>query len=98
MPKRTDGNHDAVVHDLRKMGCAVLSLASLGKGAPDLLVGWKGRCWAFEVKNPLQPPSKCRLTPDEREWHALWEASGGQVDVIYSAEDAARIMSIPGRC
>ena len=35
---RVDTNHGAVVAALEEVGCAVLSLAALGRGCPDLLV------------------------------------------------------------
>lgn len=47
-----DQNHAEIVHALRDVGCSVLSLASLGRGAPDLLCGYKGRNVLLEVKKP----------------------------------------------
>ena len=39
---RVDSNHIEIVKAFRKLGCSVLSLASLGKGVPDLLVAVHG--------------------------------------------------------
>lgn len=36
---RTDANQTAIVEALRKCGASVQSLAAVGKGVPDLLVG-----------------------------------------------------------
>ena len=44
---------------LRRVGCFVQSLASIGKGCPDLLVGKAGSWLVLEVKDGGQ----VRLTP-----------------------------------
>ena len=80
-----DSNHAAVVLALRAIGATVQSLASMGGGVPDLLVGYRGRNVLLEVKDGEKPPSARMLTKDEEEWHATW---GGQVDTVYTAEDA----------
>lgn len=89
---RTDRNQAEIVAQLRKMGCMVQPLHMVGKGCPDILVGYKGRNFLFEIKDPKQPPSKRRLTEDERQWHLLWREFGGQVDVIHTAEEAMEKM------
>ena len=48
---KIDANHGDIVEALRGIGCSVLSLAPLGKGAPDLLVGYWGRNTILEVKD-----------------------------------------------
>ena len=49
---KVDANHTATVAAFRKLGCSVLSLASLGRGVPDLLVALGGITWLVEVKMP----------------------------------------------
>ena len=88
---RLDANQRAIVRDLRKIGCKVESTASLGEGRPDIIVGYRGELYWFEIKNPNQPPSKRELTPDERRFHWEWE---GYIDVIETFEDAMRVMGI----
>lgn len=95
MAKKVDKNQALIVRDLRKLGATVRSTADLGKGAPDIMVCWgrqPGRNYLFEIKDPMQPPSKRKLTPAEVEWHKEWRAGGGQVDVILTTEDALRVM------
>lgn len=82
---KIDGNQTAVVKHLRERGCSVQSLAEVGKGCPDLLVGYQGRTFLIELKNGDKPPSGRALTPDEIGWHDRW--SGARVLVTYSAED-----------
>lgn len=82
---KTDGNQTAVVKHLRERGCSVQSLAEVGKGCPDLLIGWHGQTFLVELKNGTKPPSARKLTPDEIEWHGQW--SGARVLVTYSPND-----------
>lgn len=53
-----DGNHQAVVDALRKAGVWVLSLASVGKGCPDLLVAFRNTFCLLEVKDGSKFPSE----------------------------------------
>ena len=88
--KRVDANQSLIVKELRAIGATVQSLADLGKGVPDLLVGWRGQNWLMEIKDWKQPPSKRRLTPDEKKWHQSWN---GQVHVVETFDEALKIIS-----
>ena len=87
--KSIDRNQPEIVKALRGIGATVQSLADLGKGAPDLLVGFFGRNVLFEIKDWKQPPSRRRLTPDEKEWHDMWR---GQVTVVETFEEALAVL------
>ena len=86
---RIDANQPEIVDELRGLGCTVTSLASVGRGCPDLLIGIGGINLLAEVKDGNKPPSKRKLTDDEWEWHADWR---GQVCVVESREDARRLV------
>lgn len=86
---RTDGNHGEIVDALRAAGCTVQSLASLGCGVPDLLVGVAGRNVLLEVKNGRKSPAHRRLTADESTWHAAW---AGQVATVASIDEALAVI------
>lgn len=86
---RTDANQEKIVRELRKAGCSVLVLSSQGNGCPDVLVGFRGVNYLFEVKDPNQPPSKRKLTPDEKQFHDSWS---GQSFVIQVTGDALEVM------
>lgn len=90
MPKRVDENQVRIVTDLRNAGFSVVHLSTIGHGCPDILVGYKGVNYLFEIKNPAMPPSKRKLTMEEKAWHYSWL---GQVGTIYYAEDAVRIIA-----
>jgi len=82
---KIDANQPEIVDALIRMSCSVQSLAAVGKGVPDLLVGISGRNYLVEVKDGNKEPSKRRLTPDQTGWHQKWI---GQVDVIETVEQA----------
>lgn len=91
MFKRVDANQQQIIKALRKIGATVQPLHEVGKGCPDILVGFKGKNHLFEIKDGKKPPSATRLTPDEKRWHESWR---GSIQVIYRVEDAIRYMNI----
>lgn len=101
---RIDANQPAIVAGLRGLGCAVWSTAALGNGFPDIIVGYRGRNYLFEIKDPEKPPSKRMLTPKENLFFQIWTATGqwrqqgsartGQVDIITTLEEAMEIVGI----
>lgn len=82
---RIDANQPQIVAALRKMGATVLHLHTIGKGAPDILVGYQGKNALIELKDGSKPPSARKLTADEEKFHAEWR---GQVAIIESVEQA----------
>jgi hypothetical protein len=91
MAKRVDNNQPEIVRQLREIGATVDPCYSqIGSGRPDIIVGYHGINFLFEIKDPAQPPSKRRLTPEEGIWHAEWT---GQVAVIETVDDALKIMN-----
>jgi len=81
---RVDANHGEIVAEFRRLGCAVESLAGMGKGVPDLLVCMHGRNELVEVKT-----EKGKLTEDQVKWFAKWPAP---VHVVRSTEDVAQLV------
>ena len=87
---RTDANQSEIVMALKAIiGVRVQSLAAIGSGCPDLLVGYRGRNYLLEVKDGAKVPSARLLTRAEIEWHIAWP---GQVAVVESAEQAVAIV------
>ena len=82
---KIDANQPEIVAALRAAGYYVQSLAAVGHGFPDLLACKKsGAIMLLEVKMPGE-----RLTPDERNWHAVFP---GPVFVVHSIEEALAIL------
>lgn len=80
-----DRNHAEVVTSLERAGMKVQSLASMGGGVPDLLVGFRGLSCVLEIKDGTLPPSARGLTEAEKNWHATWP---GHAVIVESAEAA----------
>ncbi len=88
---RTDSNQSAIVKALRKVGATVQILSDVGKGCPDLLVGFAGRTYAMEVKDGAKSPSERKLTPDQVKWHRAWK---GQVAIVNSIVEALAVIGL----
>lgn len=73
---------------LRTAGCSVQSLASVGEGAPDILVGRAGLNYLLEVKTTAKA-SKLNVTQEM--WHRLWR---GTVTVVRSPEEALQAVGL----
>jgi len=87
---RTDANHTEIVNALQAIGASVTSLADVGGGCPDLLVGYRGQNMLLEVKDGRKPPSARGLTAAEQKWHDTWR---GTVYIVYSAMDAVTLVN-----
>jgi hypothetical protein len=79
---RVDRNHTEIVAGLRAIGATVQSLADVGLGCPDLLVGWRGEIWLLEIKTHNWD----KLTPAEATWHAAW--CGRPVAIVHNLTEA----------
>jgi hypothetical protein len=70
-----DSNQAEIVEALRKLPCEVLSLGSLGGGAPDLLVSFRNRLILLEVKPPGEKQNAAQIKFAER-WPVAVVRSG----------------------
>ena len=82
---RVDANHTGIVQGLRKAGCSVLDLARMGKGCPDMLVGFGGLNILREIKDGDKPPSARKLTADEAKFHRDWKGMATVVNDLGEA-------------
>jgi Holliday junction resolvase len=89
---KIDANHEQVVSALRAAGASVQSLAGVGKGVPDLLVGFQGKTLLMEVKDGRKTPSARRLTEDQLRWHGAW--NGGPLAVVDGVDAALRMLGV----
>ena len=88
---RVDRNQKEIVEHLRKKGATVQPLHTVGRGCPDLLVGYAGTNYLIEVKDGDKPASQRKLTPDEDAWHYMWM---GQVAVVTCPWDCDVLLDI----
>ena len=89
MRAHIDRNQPEIVEALEHEQCSVQSLAPVGKGCPDLLVGFRGFNFLMEVKDGLLRPKQQQLNPDQSRWHVRWR---GSVDVVNSVSSALHII------
>ena len=84
--KRVDANHKEVVTELRRYleEATIRDLSGAGDGIPDLLIGWQGMNFLFEIKDPEKPTSARSLTGAQEKFHGTWQ---GQVHVAHSATE-----------
>jgi hypothetical protein len=86
---RVDANQKKIVSQIRGVGCSVLHTHQLGKGAPDIIVGYKFNNYLIEIKDGDKPLRQQKLTPDEVRFQAEWQ---GNYYVINSFEQLRDII------
>jgi len=81
-PKRRDANQRKIVQVLRKLGASVVITADVGRGFPDLVVGYGGVTYLVEVKN------RSTLRRSQRAFREQWR--GGEIVLLRSPEEAVQ--------
>lgn len=86
-----DANQKAIVEYLRAHGCTVVSLATVGGGCPDLLVGRNRVTVLMEVKRPEVVDKKrgarqASTNALQAAWRSKWR--GGPCVVVTTPEGA----------
>lgn len=89
---KVDATQAEIVAALRKAGATVQSLATVGNGCPDLLVGYNNKTVLMEIKDGKKSPSQRMLNGDQLEWHRKWR--GGMLSVVDSVEAAFRVLGM----
>lgn len=88
---KIDANQTEIVDALRSVGAKVQSLAAVGDGVPDLLVGFRGSLYLIECKDGKKPPSERKLTDKQEKWHAEW--SGLPVYVVTCVNESIGVLA-----
>ena len=86
---RVDANQTQIVSALRAAGASVEQLSAVGKGCPDLLVGYRNVNILMEIKDGEKTPSERKLNSDQIVWHRDWK---GVVFLVTSVEEALRAL------
>lgn len=87
--RKADKNQPDLVKQIRKLGISVAHTHTVGDGFVDAVLGYKGVNYLVEIKDPSQPPSKRKLTPDEIKFHESWR---GQVAIIETIDDVLKLI------
>ncbi|CAB4166587.1 hypothetical protein UFOVP1019_47 [uncultured Caudovirales phage] len=86
-PKKVDNNQLDIVKAFRSMGATVLNLSAVGKGCPDLLIGYKNISVLVEVKSKTG-----KFTEPQLKFMEQWQ--GGAVNRIDSVDGAIRLIKL----
>jgi Holliday junction resolvase len=86
-PKKVDNNQLEIVKAFRSMGATVLNLSGVGKGCPDLLIGYKGISVLVEIKSKTG-----KFTEPQLKFMEQWQ--GGAVNRIDSVDGAIRLIKL----
>ena len=88
---KVDRNHAEIVKTFRRMGASVQDLSAVGKGCPDVLVGFRGVNVLVEIKRgDTAFPSESKLNKIQESWHAAW---AGQVAIVRTLDQAASLVA-----
>ena len=89
--KRTDANQQDIIDKLRCIpNLSVVSTHTIGKGFPDIIVGYKGNNYMIEIKDGAKWKSQQKLTADELVFHMKWK---GQICVCNSFEQVFELIN-----
>jgi Holliday junction resolvase len=87
-PRRVDENQKTLVHTFIALGASVLNLSTVGRGCPDLLIGYKGKTVLVEIKRD----EKAKYTEPQVKFMQNWK--GGPVCRIDSVDAAIRLIKM----
>lgn len=71
-------------------GVSVVTIHTVGKGVPDLILGYRGKNYLIELKDGKRFKSEKKLTDDEKEFHEKWQ---GQICIAESIDDILKLIN-----
>ena len=86
--KRVDENQKSLIHTFICLGASVLNLSTVGRGCPDLLIGYKGKTVLVEIKSS----AKASFTDPQVKFMQEWR--GGAVSRIDSVDAVIRLIKM----
>lgn len=89
---KKDANHDEIVDALKAVGVSVIDMSHVGKGFPDLIIGFRSETILVEIKNPKTAYGKKGLNKNQQKWKEQW--IGGPYCVVDSVEAALRMIGV----
>jgi hypothetical protein len=90
--RRIDENQNEIVKIFRQLGASVFVTSMVGHGFGDIVVGFRGKNYIFELKDESKrPASRKKFTIAEKTFMDNWK---GHIGVLYSVEDVIKFMEI----
>lgn len=90
--RKTDANQASIIAVLREVGASVVDLSAVGKGVPDLMVGYQQVTYLLEVKNVK---GRNRTTDHQDVFYAWWR--GSKVHIVRTADEALQAIGVDAR-
>jgi hypothetical protein len=92
--KRKDLNQKNIEKELRRLNITFIDISNFGGGVGDILIGYHGVNYLFEIKNPDRSPSGLKLTKAEAEFNNTWQGQYKIVTNIYEILKTIKIREI----
>jgi Holliday junction resolvase len=86
--KKVDLNHKEVVEKFRELGASVFDASGVGRGFPDIVVGYNGQTVLVEIKSG----ERKRFSEAQLKFMAEWK--GSAVTRINDVEGVIRLIKI----
>jgi len=83
--RKTDDNQKAIVATLTAIGATVFDCSAVGEGFPDLVVGYHGKNYLIEIKQP-----EGKMTESQKLFSTLWR---GHYSIARTEQEALDIVS-----
>ena len=84
--RKIDTNQTEIVNTFRQIGASVAITSAVGKGFPDLVVGYAGRTLLVEIKSTRT----AKHTPDQLAFQSTWK---GNYFTVRTREDAIALIN-----
>jgi hypothetical protein len=92
MIRKTDSNHKEILDQCRQIPqLSAFSTHIIGKGFPDIVIGYNGLNYLFEIKDGTKTKSARKLTTHESSFFCNWK---GQVNIIHNIDDILEVLQI----
>ena len=86
--RKVDLNHTDVVKTLRSLGASVFDASKVGKGFPDIVVGYKNNTILVEIKSGENK----KFTPTQLKFMSEWK--GSSIIRINDIDGAIRLIKM----
>jgi Holliday junction resolvase len=90
--KKVDLNHKVIVEKFRELGASVFDASGIGRGFPDIVLGFNNNTCLVEIKSG----EKKKFTEPQLKFMAEWK--GSSVVRINDIEGAERLINILKLC
>lgn len=84
MRKKTDSNQKEIIRQLKSIGASVVDTSAVGKGFPDLVVGYQKQTYLVEVKSSNKAYGKS-LNENQVKFKDAWK--GSEIILVRNIED-----------